>query len=307
MDQAVEGMVERPLWRRIVDFPLVAMMIALALFIFATALGYNLGKLVPTGLPDRVIVLAAINLLLVLLAYKLVIVRLGEHPRDDLPALDSVRDLGKGLGAGVALFGIAVAIAAALGVYRVVGWGDPSALLVDLLIVGIVPGLIEELLFRGILFRWIEELGGSWAALVITSALFGLAHILNPGATWFSSFSVAVEAGLLLGGAYMFTRTLWMPIGLHAAWNFTQGGIFGVPVSGHVSHGLVQATLTGPALLSGGAFGLEASVIALAVCTAAGAWFVRLALKRGELMQPWWVRRQILSSPIPSQDRVQAR
>jgi hypothetical protein len=105
----------------------------------------------------------------------------------------------------------------------------------------------------------------------------------------------------------MFTRTLWMPIGLHAAWNFTQGGIFGVPVSGHVSHGLVQATLTGPALLSGGAFGLEASVIALAVCTAAGAWFVRLALKRGELMQPWWVRRQILSAPIPSQDRVQVR
>jgi len=293
MDQTIEVAAEKPMWRRIVDFPLVAMLIALALFIFATALAHNLGKLVPTGLPSRGIALGAINLALVLLTYKLVIVRLGERPRDDLPARDLLRQLGKGLGAGVALFSLAVAIAAVVGVYHVQGWGDASSLLLDLVMVGIVPALVEELLFRGILFRWIEDFGGSWAALVITSALFGLAHILNPGATWFSSFSVAVEAGLLLGGAYMLTRSLWMPIGLHAAWNFTQGGIFGVPVSGHVSHGLVQATLTGPPLLSGGAFGLEASVIALAVCTAAGMWFVWLAVKRGELMQPWWVRRRV--------------
>lgn len=298
MDQASDGATDEPLRRRIVDFPLVAMLIALVLIVAAVALGYNLGKLVPTGVPARGVVLAGINLALVLLAYKLLIVRLGEQPRDDLPARRSIRDLGVGLGGGIALFGIAVAIAAALGIYRVVGWGDASALLLDLVAVGIVPALIEEVLFRGILFRWIEEFGGSWAALVMTSALFGLAHILNPGATWFSSFAVAVEAGLLLGGAYMLTRTLWMPIGLHAAWNFTQGGIFGVPVSGNVSHGLVHATLSGPALLSGGAFGLEASVIALAVCTAAGLWLVLLAVKQGQLIQPWWVRRR-LALPIP--------
>jgi len=307
MDQTIEVAAEKPLWRRIVDFPLVAMVIAVLLFIFATALAHNLGKLVPSGLPSRGIVLGAINLALVLMAYKLAIARLGERPRDDLPAQRSLPELGKGLGAGVALFSIAVAIAAAIGVYHIVGTGNASTLLLDLVIVGIVPALVEELLFRGILFRWVEEFGGSWAALLITSALFGLAHILNPGATWFSSFSVAVEAGLLLGGAYMLTRTLWMPIGLHAAWNFTQGGIFGVPVSGHVSHGLVQATLSGPALLSGGAFGLEASVIALIVCTAAGVWLVVLAMKHGQLMQPWWVRRRELSASIPLQDRAPVR
>ena len=95
-----------------------------------------------------------------------------------------------------------------------------------------MPGFTEELLFRGILFRWIEEFGGSWAALAVTSALFGLAHIFNPGATWFSSFAIAVEAGVLLGGAYMLTRNLWLAMGLHAGWNFTQGEIFDVPVSG---------------------------------------------------------------------------
>jgi hypothetical protein len=148
----------------------------------------------------------------------------------------------------------------------------------------IMPGFMEELLFRGILFRWIEEFAGSWISLAITSALFGLVHILNPGATWFSSFAIAVEAGLLLGGSYMLTRGLWMPIGLHAAWNFTQGAIFGVPVSGGPTNGLLRATLSGPTILSGGAFGLEASIIALVICAAAGSWFVWLAVKRGQII-----------------------
>jgi membrane protease YdiL (CAAX protease family) len=152
-----------------------------------------------------------------------------------------------------------------------------------------MAAFMEEILFRGILFRWIEEFAGSWAALAITSALFGLAHILNPNATWFSSLAIAVEAGLLLGGAYMLTRSLWLPIGLHAAWNFTQGEIFGVPVSGGAVHGLLKSRLTGPALLSGGGFGLEASLIALVIATAAGICFIWLAVRRGEVIGPSWV------------------
>jgi hypothetical protein len=163
----------------------------------------------------------------------------------------------------------------------------------DVITIAIMPAFTEELLFRGILFRWIEEFGGSWVALIVTSALFGAAHIFNPNATWFSSFTIAVEAGVLLGAAYMLTRSLWMPMGLHAAWNFTQGFIFDVPVSGLDQHGLVEAKLSGPDLLSGGTFGLEASIIALAIATAAGVWMLVLAVKRGELMQPWWVRRRV--------------
>jgi hypothetical protein len=161
----------------------------------------------------------------------------------------------------------------------------------------ILPGFMEELLFRGILFRWIEEFGGSWIALVVTSGLFGLAHILNPNATWFSSFAIAMEAGVLLGGAYMLTRSLWMPMGLHAAWNFTQGEIFDVPVSGLDEHGLVQAKLSGPVLLSGGQFGLEASVIALVGATLFGVWLVWFAIRSGKIVRPWWVRRR-LEAPV---------
>jgi membrane protease YdiL (CAAX protease family) len=147
---------------------------------------------------------------------------------------------------------------------------------------------MEELFFRGILFRWIEELAGSWAALAVTSVLFGFAHAMNPNATLFSSTAIAVEAGILLGGAYMLTRNLWLPIGLHAAWNFTQGYLFGIPVSGVAEEGLVRSRLSGSELLTGGGFGLEASVIAFVLATAVGIVMVVLAVRRGRVAPPLW-------------------
>jgi membrane protease YdiL (CAAX protease family) len=289
----------KPLWRRILDFPLVAMLIAVALFILANALGIISGKpFEGMGQPERAIVRGVIAIGLVLGVYKLVIVRLGEHPRDDLPARGALKNLGLGVLLGGLLFSLVVGVAALFDVYNIVGYGGTGELVYDLVGIAIMPAFMEELLFRGILFRWIEEFGGSWAALVVTSALFGLAHIANPNATWFSSFAIAVEAGVLLGGAYMLTRSLWMPMGLHAAWNFTQGFIFDVPVSGTNQNGLVEAKLSGPEILSGGGFGLEASVIALAIATAAGVWLVVLAVRKGQIVQPWWVRRQA-TKPAP--------
>jgi membrane protease YdiL (CAAX protease family) len=288
---ATEG--RRPLVQRIADFPLVAMIVATALFVLASALGTYLGKFVPAwGQPATAAVHMVITISLVLAVYKLAIVRLGERPRDDLPATGAIRNLALGLAAGAVLYGLVVGIAAVFDIYRITGQGGTSMLLLGLISEGVMPGFMEELLFRGILFRWIEELAGSWTALVITSALFGLAHILNPGATWFSSFAIAIEAGLLLGGAYMLTRSLWLPMGLHAAWNIMQGPVFGVPVSGLPAHGVFRSTLSGPTLLSGGSFGLEASLIAVTIATAAGLWFIWLAANQGELMQPWWVGRQ---------------
>jgi membrane protease YdiL (CAAX protease family) len=293
MAEQVAAAGDRPLWRRIVDFPLVAMLIAIVLYVAAAAAGLALGKLVPPmGKGVTAAAHGVITIALVLAAYKLVIVRLGERPRDDLPARGALKNLGLGLLMGLVLFSIIVGVAWLAGVYRIVGQGDASHLLLALVAMAIMPGFMEELLFRGILFRWIEEFGGTWAALIVTSALFGLAHILNPNATWFSSFAIAVEAGVLLGGAYMLTGNLWLPIGLHAAWNFTQGEIFDVPVSGIDEQGLVQAKLSGPELLSGGSFGLEASVIALALATLAGVWLVWMAVKRGRVIQPWWVTRR---------------
>lgn len=281
------------LWRRIVDFPLVAMLIAIAVFLLAAGIGTAIGSALPLEPPHiKTWVKAGIVLALVLLAYKLAIARLGERPRDDLPAAGALRNLGMGLLAGFLVMALSVGIAAAADVYNIVGAGDASQLVDELIGTAIMPAFMEEMLFRGILFRWIEEFAGSWAALALTSAFFGAAHLMNPNASPIAAFAIAIEAGVLLGGAYMLTRSLWMPIGLHAGWNFTQGEIFDVPVSGIDERGLVEAKLSGPALLSGGGFGLEASVIAMLVATAAGVCLVVLAVRRGALVQPSWVRRR---------------
>lgn len=281
---------EKPAWRRIVDFPLVALLVSVGLFIAATALAILAGKALPPMPPvETSAVKGALGIGLVLAAYKLIIVRLGERPRDDLPAAGALKGLGAGLLTGFLLFCALVGIAALFGVYQIVGRGDTNELAKDLIGMTVLAAFMEELLFRGILFRWIEELTGSWGALAITSALFGVAHLFNDNATWWSSVAIMVEAGVLLGGAYMLARNLWLPMGLHAAWNFTEGFVFDVPVSGNDVHGLVEAKIAGPALLSGGNFGLEASIIGVVLSVPLGAAMIMLAGRRGEIVPPLWL------------------
>jgi hypothetical protein len=295
MDQAtLIAADERPLWRQIYEFPLVAMLIAITLVMAATAAAVLIVQFVLPPLPGlgRQLTLDLVAIPLLILVYKLAIRLLGEHPRDDLRAPRALRLLGIGLGAGFLIFTLAVAIAAVIGVYRVTGEGDTSGLLDALLAAAIFPAISEEMLFRGILFRWIEEFGGSWVGLALSALAFGFAHYFNPDVTAVACLEIALEAGVMLGAAYMLTRSLWLPIGIHAAWNFAQGEIYGIPVSGTKVHGLLHARLSGPPLLTGNGFGLEASIIAVVVATVFGLWLLWLAVRRGQLVSPLWVRRR---------------
>lgn len=292
-DADVAEVRQEPLLKRIVDFPLVAMVIALVIVTLCFTAGLLLGKYVvppvPGFTPNMMFDLLSIAFLIP--GYELLIRRLGRRPRDDYRDRLALRRLGVGLGVGFTLFSLAVAVAAALGVYRIIGLGDLSDLFPALLATAIFPAISEELVFRGILFRWLEEFGGSWLALLLTSALFGAAHLFNPHASLVAAVGIASEAGVMLGAAYMLTRSLWLPMGLHAAWNFTQGEIYDIPVSGSQVHGLLDARLTGDPLLTGNGFGLEASVIAMAVATAFGSWLLWLAIRKGEARPHWWARR----------------
>jgi membrane protease YdiL (CAAX protease family) len=287
----------QPRWRWIVEHPLVAMLIALVMFAAAITVANLIDKLLPPmDKQAQLTVRSVIAVALLIGVYKFGMARLGEHPRDDLPLDRTATGLPLGFLFAVALFSVVVGVAALIGVYRIVGLGDTSQLFVAMISLAIMPGFLEELLFRGILFRWLEDFGGSWLALALTSILFGAGHIFNPGATWFSSIAIAVEAGILLGGAYMLTRNLWMAMGLHAGWNFTQGEIYDVPVSGLDQAGLVTARMSGSDLMSGGSFGLEASPIALVRATGAGVVLVVMAVRAGHTVQPRWVRRRLLQA-----------
>ena len=126
----------------------------------------------------------------------------------------------------------------------------------------------EEMIFRGVIFRWIDERWNTWVALLISAILFGWMHISNDNATWWSSLAIAVEAGLLLGAAYKWSGSLWVPICIHWAWNYTQGNIFGLAVSGsEAGETMLTTIVNGPDIITGGAFGPEASIISVILGT----------------------------------------
>ena len=197
------------------------------------------------------------------------------------------RGLGSGVLTGFGLFAVTIGGIALAGGYRVTGWGSFGGAVALLGLMASVA-VTEELLFRAILFRVVEGWVGTWGALAISSVLFGLLHLVNPGATLFGALAIAVEAGGMLGAAYAATRTLWLPIGLHLGWNFAQAGIFGATVSGADTDtaGLLRAVSSGPSLISGGGFGPEASVFALLACAVPTVVLLRLARRRGRLLPP---------------------
>ena len=112
------------------------------------------------------------------------------------------------------------------------------------------------------------------------------------------------ENFIILAAAYLLTRRLWFAIGIHAAWNFTQSGIFSVPTSGIPMHGLFVAELSGPPWLTGGAFGVEASAVAVALCTAFGLSLLALAARRGRFVVPFWRRAP---APVTARSRGEQR
>lgn len=150
--------------------------------------------------------------------------------------------------------------------------------------VGVASGVFEELIFRAIVLRLLMRAFGAWPALALSAALFGALHLANPNATPVAAVAIAVEAGLMLAAFYLLTGRLWVSIGVHAAWNFTQGWIWGARVSGiPVEESLYLSTPRpgAPDWLSGGAFGPEASVPAMVIGTAVAVLVLHRAWKKG--------------------------
>ena len=141
----------------------------------------------------------------------------------------------------------------------------------------------EELAFRAVLLRMIEERWGTTVALVISCLAFGFVHYTNDGGTVWSSIAIAITA--VEATSFIYSRSLWMPIGSHFAWNFVQGNVFGFAVSGNVfDASLLKAELSGSPLLTGGDFGPEASIITVVLTTAVAALLLILAIRKGNFI-----------------------
>jgi membrane protease YdiL (CAAX protease family) len=192
-----------------------------------------------------------------------------------------------GIGIGVAFISLIMGILALLGYYRIDGLNANSAVL-QILSMSLIAGVVEEVLLRGYFFRFVEEALGTWFSVAISALLFGFLHAWNPNASFISSLSIALTAGVVLALLFAITRNLWIVIGMHYAWNFTLGGIYGAPVSGGEARGFFKGILEGPELLTGGDFGPEASVITVMVFTILSVYLVFRTIKSNQVVKPFW-------------------
>ena len=296
-----------PRWKRWLLFsPLARIVIFSALFIVLSfAMGGLMHALAWGGKQssdlEHGLAQLAMRALPALLAYLLLVKLVEGRPISELAPRRLLPDGAMGALAGLLLFSAVIGVLYLLGSYHVLGTNAQAKWLPALLMVGLGAGIGEEIITRGALFRIVEEGLGTWVALIVSALFFGAAHIANPGATLWSSAAIAIEAGLLFGLLYHVTRSLALCMGLHAAWNFSQGTIYGVPVSGLKADGWLVSTRTGPDWLSGGVFGAEASVIALALCSLCTLALLAVALRRGSIVpcRPWQRLRQRWSSARP--------
>lgn len=223
------------------------------------------------------------------------------RPVYELAPARGLRETLVGLGLGTVFMLVSAGILALIGVYRITGFNPGYSPWAMLLTAGLTAGIVEELLFRGILFRLVEDLLGTWASVGISALVFGLVHVSNPEGTWLGGIGIALEAGMLFAALYAWTRSLWLVMGLHFAWNMVQGPVLGIVVSGTAEQGdgFVRSTMTGPEWLSGGAFGIEASIVPIVLLTALAVWLLVQLGRQGLAIKPSWVRRRAQLAMLP--------
>jgi uncharacterized protein len=180
---------------------------------------------------------------------------------------------------GVASLGLATAIAAAGGGLRFTA--SPRTMMLQVVqtlimsaVIFIFAALAEEALFRGYPLQTLTRAKLTWLAVFLTSVPFAAIHLQNPNVVKGFTFINTALAGVWLAVAYLRTRSLWLPLGVHWAWNWAMGSVLGLPVSGITTiapNPLLHGTDVGPAWLTGGSYGIEGGVactIALIISTA---------------------------------------
>lgn len=275
--------------RKILLFPLIRIPLLGGLLFLG--MGISNGFMVKyANAPLSALVAVVLMVALALAVYWAFVRYVENRPVSELAFAGAGRSFGLGLIIGFCLYAATILVLYLLGYYQVMGL-NPLTVLLPIVPMAISSAFLEELIHRGVLFRVIEEYLGSWIALIVTSAIFGARHLGNPDATVLGAVFVALEAGVLLAAAYILTRRLWVPIGLHLSWNFAEAGIFSGDVSGvQMPPGLLRSVVEGPALMTGGRFGVEASLVAFLICAAAGLVILAMAVRGNRITPPPWAR-----------------
>lgn len=225
---------------------------------------YMIGETIFTFIPEHLLTIpfSFVYSIAVLLIYELM-VRAFEHSwSGTLTMKKLVPDILKGLSVGILFFIIITGILFVIDSYNITNASFSNVFYSQFSHFFLVASA-EEVIFRGIVFRLIDKKWNTIWALLVSALFFGLLHVFNDNATIWGGVAIAIEAGLLLGVFYKFSGTLWLPIGIHWAWNVMEGPVLGFPVSGNMNDiSIISAEVKGSEIITGGAFGPEASIIA---------------------------------------------
>ena len=186
---------------------------------------------------------------------------------------------------GVVLQSLFILIIYLAGTFVVVNV-HPVSTLVSPFAFALTAGFVAEIIIIGIVFRLLEEQTGTGVALIIFVVLFAVLHINTKGATFVSVGATAMQAGFMLPAAYVFSRSLFLPIFIHMGWDFAEPGIFGaINPSTSISQGLFTSKVSGSVFLTGGQTGPQSSLQALILCLLTGTLFLILARRKNNLVR----------------------
>ena len=167
---------------------------------------------------------------------------------------------------------------------------NPISVLISPFAFALTAGFVAEIIMIGIVFRLLEQQTGTLVALLVFITLFAILHINAKGATVISVGATAMQAGFLLPAAYVFSRSLWLPVFLHFGWDFAEPGIFGgINPSSSLTQGLFTSKIAGNSLLTGAETGPQDSLTSLLLCLITGIIFLFLAKRKNNLIKPKWV------------------
>jgi uncharacterized protein len=273
-------------------FFLTKIIIGIAVLVVLVALVEWLGRLSlgKTQLGDNTknIIVAVSDAAIALLGYVLLF-RVYEKRR--IKEL-SVSTFGKnaivGFATGLLLQSLFILVIYITGIYSVIHVNPISALVLPFT-AALTAGFVAEILLLGVLFRLIEEQLGTVITLLFFILLFAILHINGEGVTFLSVCVTAIQAGFMLSAAYIFSRSLWLPIFLHFSWDFAEPGIFGgINPSLSITQSLLTSKISGAALITGGQTGPQNSLQSLILCLLTGALFLLLAKQKNNFIKPNW-------------------
>ncbi len=279
---------------RLLRFPLVRILVAIAFLMPAIALNnlmmiFVIEKLPPVAYEISHLSMLSIDLLMMLWLYRFYTRKIEGREALELSTDGALVEFGYGVAMAVGIIGLSWLLMWLNGGYELQSFNSPWVLLHAMFKFGL-GAFLQVMMFRLVFFRLTEELLGTWLALVAASLFFASAHLLNGNMDAVSFFTMTF-GDLLWAAAFILTRRLWLVWGLHAGWNFCQDGILGMPNSGLTElPSWINAVTSGPEWLSGGDYGLDGSLFNWGLTMVLGLWLFGMAWRRGQFVGPKWRR-----------------